>query len=133
MTPQHALHNEMACNMIFDISGGEFNDWIITTAFYSALHFVIYDIFPAMHNGELCKNLSEYHIRLPHRISKHAAIIQLVKARHRNYSKEYCWLFDVCMYARYINYKIPDAKAILARTHLASIKSQLSKPVNQHH
>ncbi len=41
---EYAQHNEKACKYLD--KKPEFTDWVITTAFYSALHFVRYKIFP---------------------------------------------------------------------------------------
>jgi UDP-GlcNAc3NAcA epimerase len=37
---EHAKHNEKACNFINTSSTNEFNDWVITIAFYSAVHYI---------------------------------------------------------------------------------------------
>src|ERR1035438_1655790 len=41
---EHALHNEKLSNELF--SGGEFYDWVVTTCYYSAIYFVINELFP---------------------------------------------------------------------------------------
>jgi hypothetical protein len=127
---RHALHNEKACDLLFPDSDGQFNDWVITTAFYSALHFAIYDLFPLEHNSVHHVTFSEYHFNLPRKTSKHTAIIQLVSA-YSSYARQYRWLFGACMYARYTNYRISHSKAEYARSLLDSIKSSLSKPLTQ--
>jgi hypothetical protein len=128
MTPLHALHNEKACDLLFSVSDGQFNDWVVTTAFYAALHFALYDLFPLEHNGIHYATFSDYHIALPLKITKHAAIRELVSDRSP-YAMQYRWLYGICMNARYINYKIPDRKAIQARQFLGFIKSGISKPL----
>lgn len=50
MRKQHAIHNEEACDFL--LSSNKFNDWVITTAFYSALHFVQHEIFPLTHDDK---------------------------------------------------------------------------------
>ncbi len=40
----HANHNKEVCDYLS--KNPNYSDWIITTAFYSALHFVDYKIFP---------------------------------------------------------------------------------------
>ena len=40
----HAIHNKEACEYLS--KEPKFSDWVITTAFYSALHFIDYKIFP---------------------------------------------------------------------------------------
>jgi hypothetical protein len=126
----HALHNEKACDLLFSDPDAQFNDWVITTAFYSVLHFALYDLFPLEHDRVCHATFSEYHISLPRKISKHAAIIRLVSARSP-YARQYRWLFGACMYARYANYRISRSKAEYARSLLDSIKSSLSKPLTR--
>jgi hypothetical protein len=45
----HALHNETVCNYLF--ADARFSDWVITAAFYSALHFVHHELFPGTFDG----------------------------------------------------------------------------------
>lgn len=40
----HATHNEEVCSHLDDNT--KYSDWIITTAFYSAMHFMKHKIFP---------------------------------------------------------------------------------------
>jgi hypothetical protein len=122
--PLHALHNEKACELLF--SDGGFNDWVITTAFYSALHFAIYDLFPLELDGVTYASFSDYHLALPRKTSKHAATIRLVSARSP-YARHYRWLYGNCMHARYAEYDVPRSKAVQAREMLGIIKSGLSK------
>jgi len=44
MRKEHAEHNESLCELL--LNNGNYNDWVITTAFYSAIHFVRHKIFP---------------------------------------------------------------------------------------
>jgi hypothetical protein len=126
--PGHALHNEQACELLFSASGEQFNDWVVTTAFYSALHFALYDLFPMDHDGIHYATFSGYHLDLPKKISKHAALLQLVAIRSP-YARQYRWLYGNCMCARYIDYKVPHSKAVHAKRLLGIIKSSLSKPL----
>ena len=43
MKQEHAKHNEDACHYLNQ--SGKYNDWVITTAFYSAMHYVQYELF----------------------------------------------------------------------------------------
>ena len=40
----HAIHNELAC--IYLDKCTDFPDWVITTSFYSSLHFLQHKLFP---------------------------------------------------------------------------------------
>lgn len=120
------MHNEAACDLLFRLSEGQFNDWVVTTAFYSALHFALYDLFPYEYNGICYTDFSEYHLSLRKRVSKHKAIIRLVSTSP--YAREYRWLYANCMYARYTDYRISTGKAVFARQMLSSLKAGISKP-----
>lgn len=43
----HGQHNEEVCDLL--LLQKKYPDWVITTAFYAALHFVSYKIFPFNH------------------------------------------------------------------------------------
>lgn len=51
----HAIHNELACKYLN--KKPEFADWVITTAFYSALHYLTGKMFPMniLENGKKVK------------------------------------------------------------------------------
>lgn len=129
MRKQHALHNEEACDFL--LKSNKFNDWVLTTAFYSALHFVQHEIFPIEEDSESYADLNIYYDKVlkkkNHRLSKHFATIQLVSAKLPNCASYYRWLHDACMNARYSNYKVSKNKAQLARQYLEQIKNQLKK------
>jgi hypothetical protein len=44
MPKSHSQHNFEACKFLLE--DGKFLDWVVTTAFYSALHLVQEEIFP---------------------------------------------------------------------------------------
>ena len=54
----HAVHNERACDFL--LSSGEFNDWVVTTTFYAALHYVRYELFPLERNNVIYNNFEKY-------------------------------------------------------------------------
>jgi hypothetical protein len=134
MRHAHALHNENACDFL--LADGRFNDWVVTTAFYSALHFAHHELFPGVHDGVHYDTPGAYFRGLRKRITdgqsaplgKHAATIRLVRRRLPFY-QEYNWLYNNCMTARYIDYQVDGKKANYARCLLRTIKSRLSKPL----
>ncbi|MEX0810842.1 MAG: hypothetical protein WD048_01415 [Chitinophagales bacterium] len=129
MSKQHAIHNEAACDFL--LSSKKFNDWVVTTAFYAALHFVQNELFPIKENGKTYKELNLYFAKVMKRknkrLSKHIATIQLIKTHLPACSPYYRWLYDACMNARYSNYKVSFAKANKAREFLSEIKNNLKK------
>jgi len=126
---EHAIHNEAACDFL--LQSGDFNDWVITTAFYSALHFVHDALFPIEHEGETFQDLNVYYDKVlkpkNRKLTKHAAIITMVKANLNNSARYYRWLYDACMNARYTDYIVTNQKALLARKYLNELKVTLDK------
>jgi len=129
MRKEHAKHNEAACNYL--IESGEFNDWVVTTAFYSALHYLQHELFPLEYKNATYGNFNDYCNSLSNVInekpSRHNEQIKLVGMRLPNCNKFYRWLFDECMKARYNNYKVSDSVAKQAKKTLNNIKQQLNK------
>ena len=80
MKKQHAIHNEEACHFL--LTSKKFNDWVVTTAFYSALHFVQNELFPITEQEQEYVEFNIYFDRVLKRrklkLSKHAATIELV-------------------------------------------------------
>ena len=81
MKKQHAIHNEEACKFL--LTSKKFNDWVVTTAFYSALHFVQNELFPLTDNGQKYTDFNVYFGKVlkkkNKKLSKHSATIELVK------------------------------------------------------
>jgi hypothetical protein len=129
MTKQHAIHNEAACDFL--LSGNQFNDWVVTTAFYAALHYVQHEIFPLSEGGNTYADFNVYFGKVlkqrNQRLNKHSATLQLVGTRLPGCLPYYRWLYDACMTARYTNYKVSAGKARLAKSYLDQLKGHLSK------
>lgn len=127
MSKTQALHNEEACNYLH--SSNKFNDWVITTAFYSALHFVQYEIFPLNINKTTFEDLNQYYNNTikSKPLSKHTTTIHLVNSKIPKASPYYRWLHDACMNARYMNFNVSYSKANKAKQYLSLIKNEISK------
>lgn len=129
MRKDHGLHNEEACDFLLE--SGKFNDWVVTTAFYSALHYVQYEIFPLTEGGTTYPTFNSYYFNVlkkkNKKLSKHKALIALTKKKFNKCSGYYRWLHDACQTARYTNYTVDGTIAIKARDNLNKIKSKLSK------
>ena len=129
MSLDHAIHNREVCNLIHQ-SGG-FNDWVVTTAFYSALHFVHHKIFPLTINNITYKNFNEYFSQeIKHKNiqkSKHDATIDLVHQELPNLVYPYQWLYTECYTVRYRNYTTSAAISEQARKHLQVIEKVCKK------
>jgi hypothetical protein len=125
----HALHNEAACDFL--LNSKQFNDWVVTTAFYSAIHFVHNEIFPLKEDGKVYQSFDSYFSLIMKKknskLTKHTATIQLVKLYLSKSVPHYRWLFSACMNARYSNYVVSNTKAKVARDHLSNLKKSLAK------
>ena len=127
MRKEHAEHNEKACDFLY--KDGNFNDWVVTTAFYSAIHFVRHKIFPiTKYNSQLghdvtYQSLDQYvnhHDSASDNKLKELRI--LVEENISQIKGRYRWLSNLCHTSRYHNYKVSLKKAKLAREHLKEIK-----------
>lgn len=126
----HATHNENACNLLHDHGG--FPDWVVTTAFYSALHLVYERLFPLKVDGTSYADFDTYYSKLHARRpaadkpTKHEATVDLVKVYYPRAASYYRLLKDSCHNARYRNYQIPAYMATTAREQLQTIKGALT-------
>ena len=123
----HAQHNKAVCELL--LSHKNFNDWVVTTAFYSALHYVQSKVFPYTdEKGATHNNIDEYLNYLSStsagkKDSKHSATIKLVNKELRSIRTHYRWLYDTCMTARYSQYKVPKSTALEAKESLLKIEA----------
>lgn len=125
---EHALHNEKACNYLDKKK--EFTDWVITTAFYSSLHFVNYKIFPFKEGNIEYTSLDIYHssvMTAGRKISKHGLLCELVRKRLVNIAPDYRHLKDISNTARYVDYKHHRYVSNYAKTCLKNIKESCSE------
>lgn len=124
----HAVHNEQLCQLLF--KDGNYNDWVITTAFYSALHYVHHEIFPFIDGAREYTSFDNYYNSIPKgqkKGSKHSVTIDLILAHDNEAGQIYKWLHDTCRTARYHKYKLPDALAKTAIDSLQELKTFLFK------
>jgi hypothetical protein len=125
MRLQHAKHNEELCLLIKALPEN-YNDWVVTTAFYSCIHFVEHKLFPLTINNVTYQNFNRYYsanfINTNNSLSKHEAKIELVETYLVNVSSNYRWLYDLCMTARYKNYIVSDMLADISIQTMQLIK-----------
>lgn len=119
---EHAEHNEQLCDTLISLK--DYNDWVITTAFYSSLHYVVSKLFPLTTDGITYNTVDNYYTATSDIIknSKHQKLIALVVKHLPAIGGRYRSLFDMCMNARYHNYNIPNRKANKAKENLEEIK-----------
>lgn len=124
----HALHNEEVCKYL-EVKKSDYGDWVITTAFYSALQFVSYKLFPIEVQAisgkktqlQSIDDLANYNN--PKKISKHHLLSDLVDKHCNQITEDYDWLLDMSMNARYNNYLHSPEIAGKAINLLQKIKS----------
>lgn len=127
---KHAEHNFEACEHLHKAQKGKFNDWVITTAFYSSLHYILFKAFPlTTTDGVKCKNIFEFRNYMKSKgfsFSKHEVNIYLVKNYLSQIYPHYKILYDSCNNARYTSHEVKDPFAELAYKSLLSIKKHCS-------
>lgn len=126
MSFDHANHNFDLCQELFKEK--KYNDWVVTTAFYSSLHYVQNEIFPFSAHGEdyTCFN-DYYNKKIKNRQTKHEATCQLVSRHLTSCGPAYRKLHSDCSTARYRDYQVSDSAAKQAKEDLDFIKSRLRK------
>ena len=119
----HALHNYKACQALKKMQ--DYPDWVITTAFYSALQFVKYKMFPLELEGKTFNEFENYFIlqkQKGNRDSKHTMLVKLVKEQVRHIHPYYRGLRQYCDNARYLNYKVNPQEVEFSLRYLEEIK-----------
>ena len=109
---KHAKHNYEVC--LFLNENTEYNDWIITTAYYSAIHFVYSKLFPNKYEDPITRNIKHFNTfekycqRLTADCNKHKATEDLVMEHLPEIYADFKKLKDNCWTARYDNYIVLD-------------------------
>jgi hypothetical protein len=123
---QFAEHNEKTCNYLND--KGDFIDWVITTAFYSSIHYIHHKILPYTYkfpDGTIrdYQNFEKLYQQFKGGAqSKHGFLRNFVEANHEEIAIDFQHLMDTCMTARYIDYRFEPVAAKVARMRLKKIK-----------
>jgi hypothetical protein len=118
----HAKHNENVCNFI---SGKEqFGDWIITTAFYSTIHYVRHLMLPGvLTDGTQCNSFEElFYDKKLNREGRHGFQRRFVDENCKPIRVRYAQLHDECNLARYSDYNYPRKVSNEAKETLRQVK-----------
>lgn len=122
----HALHNEKLCDLLLE--DGNFDDWVVTAAFYAAIHLVDHQLFPLTIGSQpTFANFNQYCHRAgsssaPHRIRRDLVATHLQKC-----SGAFEWLYDASQNSRYNSYKVGKDIASRAKNALEKIKKVCTK------
>ncbi|SFO50458.1 hypothetical protein SAMN05428949_5466 [Chitinophaga sp. YR627] len=124
-----ARHNENACNFLKE--NNTFPDWVITTAFYAALHYVSSVIFPyeCLQQGKkkLVNDIAAYKNCIGSHDNKHKLMMDLVFYKCKNIGKSYSTLLELSYSSRY-DTNMPDTLySNRAQKYLTDIKSYCEK------
>jgi hypothetical protein len=121
----HAKHNESVCNYLG--RKDDFSDWVITTSFYSALHYVRHLMFPLTDNGKLYNDFETYFCEnKSFGIGRHGFQQQYVIVHYPDINFEYGRLLEMSSIARYSNCVYTREQAKLAKDYLVIIKRFIS-------
>lgn len=114
MPLKHAKHNQAVC--LFLKSNTDYNDWIITTAYYSAIYFIYHALFPDKYEDPISGDIKSFNSwekychRLPvNNNNKHKATENLVSEHFPEIYREFKILKDNCWTARYDKYIVVDS------------------------
>lgn len=122
----HADHNEKACKYLY--KAGDFSDWVITTAFYSVIHYVDSCLFPDSYelpDGKIknCISIDDYYRKCYQNDSKHEIRRQLVEDRLPEIQIQFKWLKEQSSQLRYTDYNTTSDEADKAIENLDKIKA----------
>lgn len=122
---EQAKHNESVCNYLGKKES--YSDWVITTAFYSAIHFVRHLMLPHVEGGITYTTYEALFSRKKAPTDgRHGFQSTFVILNYSDIEFEYQRLYDFSVNARYLNYKYTRAEASQAKAYLQIIKAYVS-------
>ena len=108
---EHGIHNKRVCDKLHLQDELECHDWVLTTAFYSSIHYLDHLLFPFIEaNGNKFNNIGEAHNTINAK-NKHETRGILVERKISAFGKDYGFLKDECYNARYYNYRTSSTYA----------------------
>lgn len=116
---QHAERNKTLSNQLF--KGKVYYDWVITTAFYSAIHIVEDKLLPCQVSAKDCKNIND--VKKAYGMNgRHASRERLVFDKlSMPVAAKYKWLDDKSRFSRYTTFKVTAAEADKSQQYLKAI------------
>lgn len=107
---------------------GEFNDWVITTAFYASMHYLRHAIFPIKVNQEGSEievtGFEEYCVQTKKRGKRHNEMRKLVECHcPTEVAAIYNQMLDLSWTARYSKYRFSAQATNTAIKRLEKIKT----------
>jgi len=119
---EQARHNESVCNYLG--KKDEHSDWVITTAFYSAIHYVRH-LMLSFTDSDVSDINFESIFRIKKNVSegRHGFQLRYVNNNYNEIKYEYKRLHDLSENARYMNYLFTRTDATNAKEYLKRIKT----------
>ena len=120
----HAKHNERVCNYLG--RSADFGDWVITTAFYSAMHYVRHLMVPIMIEGDVYNDFESLFAKRKSMMEgRHGFMKSYVVSNFPEIAFEYSRLHDMSTTARYSNYVYTREQANMAKGYMENIKQHM--------
>lgn len=122
------IHAERNKSLAEDLKNGKkYYDWVVTTSFYSSIHFLENSLLPTKIGACECVNIQQvknaYNLK-----GRHIARLKLIQMNAPNeIAVGYKWLDDRSRYSRYTTYKVTSAEADKAIQYLSKIEKHCSK------
>ncbi len=118
MSWAHGEHNNRLCDELYE--NGRYPDWVLTTAFYAALHYVEHLLFkgPVPLTPYRSIRAAQDH----YRAVKHEARQYLLDDHQPEIADKYRYLHQMSHNARYIDYQVSGDAVRLCRLYLNDIR-----------
>ncbi len=114
---KQAKHNERVCNYLSEEE--DYSDWVVTTAFYSSIHYLRDHILPFDDGGRTYTTFDTlFEDKKANQEGRHGFQLNLVKRLCPKVAFEYQRLLDMSVNARYHNYKYEKKEATMAKRYL---------------
>ena len=122
------IHAERNKSLSEELKKGKiYYDWVITTSFYSSIHFLEHLLLPIKIGLSNCKNIQQVKNAYNQR-GRHVARLKLIQINApMDIAISYKWLDDKSRYSRYTTYKVTPTEADKAIQFLTKIEKHCSK------
>jgi hypothetical protein len=117
------IHAERNKSLAEDLKNGkQYYDWVITTSFYSSIHFLENKLLPINIGANTCDNIQKvknaYNLK-----GRHIARLKLIQINApMEIAVGYKWLDDRSRFSRYTTYKVTPTEADKALQYLNKIE-----------
>jgi hypothetical protein len=107
MKREHGKHNKAVCDKLHLQSDLDCNDWVLTTAFYSSIHFFDHLLFPCEYKGATFQDINEA-FKILKNPNKHETRGVLVAYKYPLLGGDYNFLKEGCYNARYYEFRVNE-------------------------